>query len=129
MTDGDRIVLTAMHFEGHHGVGDAERATTQPIEVDVELALDLAPAGRGDDLTRTVDYRWVIGLVREIVERRSFQLIEAMAEAIAELVLERTVVQSVTVRVRKLRVPVEERIAHASVEIVRHRADRPELTT
>jgi dihydroneopterin aldolase len=115
----DRIVLTAMRFEGHHGVGDAERATTQTIEVDVEMSLDLAPAGRSDDKADTVDYGHVFELVRDIVEGRSFRLLEAIADTVAQAVLARPKVESVTVRVRKLRVPIEGDLDHAGVEITR----------
>ena len=51
----DRILLSRMRFDGRHGVSDEERATPQPFEVDVELYLDLQPAGIDDDLTKTVD--------------------------------------------------------------------------
>ena len=59
----DRIVLTNMRFDGRHGVHEWERETPQPFEVDVELVLDLQPAGIDDDLSLTIDY----GRVYEIV--------------------------------------------------------------
>jgi len=79
----DRLALMNMRFQGKHGVLPEERESAQPFEVDVELFLDLSAAGRGDDLTKTVDYREVFGIVGEIVEERSFALIEAVAETIA----------------------------------------------
>ena len=48
----DRILLSRMRFEGRHGVTDEERAEPQPFEVDVELELDLQPAGIDDDWPR-----------------------------------------------------------------------------
>jgi dihydroneopterin aldolase len=51
----DRIVLAAMRFQGHHGVTAEERAEAQPIEVDVEMALDLQPAGSEDELELTAE--------------------------------------------------------------------------
>ena len=48
-----------MVFQARHGVNDWEKAEPQRFEVDVELALDLQPAGLEDDLDRTVDYRGV----------------------------------------------------------------------
>jgi dihydroneopterin aldolase len=117
----DRILLAAMRFEVRLGVTEEERATLQPIEVDVEMAFDLAEAGRTDDLARTVDYGWVFGLCREIAEGRTFNLLEALAESIAAVILDRAPVGQVRVRVRKLRVPVEGRLEYAGVEIVRSR--------
>ena len=52
----DRIVLHDMVFMGRHGVLEHEQREAQPFHVDVELVLDLQPAGIDDDLTRSVDY-------------------------------------------------------------------------
>ena len=117
----DRIVLSGMRFEGRHGVGEEERSLPQLIEVDVELALDLGPAGTGDELERTVDYGPVIELCRRTVEERSFRLLEAIAEAIAADILASTAAESVTVRVRKPAVPVDADLEFAGVEITRGR--------
>jgi dihydroneopterin aldolase len=98
----DRIVLAGLVVEGRHGVHDWERAALQPFIVDVELHLDLGPAGRGDDLARTVDYSAVARRVREIVETGSFRLIEALAEAIAQALLaDWPAVDATVVRIRK----------------------------
>ena len=79
----DHIVLRSMAFEGRHGVSADERSRLQPFEADVELALDLAPAGRTDDLARTVDYGSVFEVVRAVTEMTSHRLLESLAEAIA----------------------------------------------
>src|ERR687893_2894426 len=52
----DRILLEGMVFHGRHGTLPAERELGQPFVVDLELRLDLRPAGLSDDLARTVDY-------------------------------------------------------------------------
>lgn len=121
----DRIVLADLRFEARHGVYDWEREQDQPFEVDVELALDLRPAGTTDDLTRTVDYGRVYATVAGIVTGRSFQLIEALAEAIAGAILADLAgvgLESVVVRVRKPGVQLGGPLAYAGVEITR----RPE---
>jgi len=115
----DRIVLSAMVFWARHGVLPAERAEAQPFEVDVELHLDLRPAGMGDDLTRTVDYRDVFELCRGVVEGPSFQLLEALAQTIARELLARFAVEEVVVRVRKPEVALPGELAYAGVEIRR----------
>ncbi|MEO8463226.1 MAG: dihydroneopterin aldolase, partial [Chloroflexota bacterium] len=83
----DRIVLSDMVFRARHGVFDHEKVTPQRFEVDVELFLDLRPAGLEDDLARTLDYGQVYETVRTIVESTTFNLIEALAEAIAHELL------------------------------------------
>ena len=118
----DRIVLSRMRFDGRHGVSDGERSTPQPFEVDVELYLDLQPAGTDDDLARTVDYGQVFELCREFVEATNFRLLETIAEGIAHEILVAHPVAEVVVRVRKLRVPVSGLLDHAEVEIRRTRA-------
>jgi dihydroneopterin aldolase len=119
----DRILLRSMRFEGHHGVGDEERALPQEIEVDLEVEADLAEAGASDDLTATIDYGPLIRLCRDVVEDGSFHLLEGIAEAIASAVLASTTATAVTVRVRKLAVPVDADVEYAQVEIRRERAE------
>ena len=82
----DHIELTNMVFQGRHGVLELERARAQPFEVDVEIHLDLRPAGLADDLSKTVDYRDVFEICRSVIEGPSRLLIEALAEQIAEAV-------------------------------------------
>ncbi len=120
----DRITLAAMRFEGHHGVSEEERLLPQPIEVDLVVEADLSQAGRTDDVADTIDYGPLIGLCARIVERDSFRLLESMAAAIADRVLESTPAQAVTVRVRKLAVPVDADLDWAQVEIRRERPAR-----
>lgn len=118
----DRIELRNMVFMGRHGVLEREQREDQPFEVDVELALNLQPAGLDDDLTRTIDYADVFDHVRQIVESTSYRLIEALAEAIAHELLLRFPAAAVTVRVRKPRVPIDGRLDWAGVEITRQRS-------
>lgn len=120
----DRIVLHDMRFLGRHGVEEAERSSPQPFGVDVEMAVDLEPAGRSDDLARTVDYGKVFAVCRDVVEGRGFRLIEALAETIAEEIIATFGVSQVIVRVRKLEPPIVGTIAWAGVEVIRTRAGR-----
>jgi dihydroneopterin aldolase len=119
----DRIVLTNMTFLARHGVEPREKLEPQRFEVDVELQADLQPAGLEDDLTRTVDYAGVYVTVRQIVESTTYNLIEALAEAIAhELLREHERLSEVLVRIRKPEVRLGGPLAHASVEIRRRRS-------
>jgi hypothetical protein len=64
----DRIMLEGMVFYGNHGTLPAERELGQPFVIDIELYLDLQPAGLSDDLTQTVDYSEVHRRTKRIVE-------------------------------------------------------------
>lgn len=119
----DRILLDGMTFEARHGVYDHEKATAQRFEVDVELLLDLQPAGLEDDLERTLDYGRVYETVRTIVESTTFNLIEALAEAIAhELLADYPALEELEVRVRKPDIKLGGPLRSAGVQIRRRRS-------
>ncbi len=120
----DRIVLSNMRFQGRHGYYEHELLQPQPFEVDVELVLNLQPAGTDDDLEQTVDYGRVYEIARQIVESTSFRLLEAIAEAISHEILSEFVVTEVGVRVRKPAVQLGGPLDHAAVEIWRRRPAR-----
>jgi dihydroneopterin aldolase len=110
-----------MQFEATHGYHEHEQRIPQPFEVDVELVLNLQPAGMDDDLTRTVDYGAVYKVVRQVVESTSFRLLEALAEAVSHEILSRFEVIEVGVRIRKPAVDLGGPLDFAAVEIWRRR--------
>ena len=118
----DRIVLAGMTFLARHGVHDREKVEAQRFEVDLELVLDVQPAGLDDDLARTVDYGGVYQVTRQVVESTTFNLIEALAEAIAHEVLGAyPLVDELVVRIRKPDVRLDGPLDYAGVEIRRRR--------
>ena len=121
----DRILLEGMTFHGRHGTLPAERELGQPFVVDVELRLDLRPAGLSDDLEKTVDYGEVHRMARGIVEGEPVGLTETLAERISAAVLENfPAVKSVRVRVAKPHVRLNGTVlAGSAVEVVRHAAE------
>ncbi len=123
----DRILLEGMTFHGRHGTLPAERELGQPFVVDVELRLDLRPAGTSDDLTKTVDYGEVHRLARGIVEGEAVGLVETLAERISAAVLENyPIVEAVRIRVAKPHVRLAGTVlAGSAVEILRHATVNP----
>lgn len=117
----DRIVLSNMRFQGRHGYYDHELTTPQPFHVDVELVLNLQPAGIDDDLDKSVDYARVYEATRQIVESTSFRLLEALAEALSHEILAEFPVTEVGIRIRKPEVELGGPLDHAAVEIWRRR--------
>ena len=112
-----------MRVHGRHGYYDHELLAPQPFEVDVELILNLQPAGVDDELALTVDYGKVYEVVRQIVESTSFRLLEAIAEAISHELLADFDVTEVCVRVRKPGVRLSGPLDYAGVEIRRQRSN------
>lgn len=119
----DKIYLEGMDFYGYHGVLPAEQQIGQRFLVDLTLKTDLRPAGRSDDLNQTVNYAEVYNLVRAVVEQERYALIEALAERIADIVLEKFQVQQVKVRVHKPQAPIPGVIRNVAVEIMRKHAE------
>ncbi len=115
----DRIRLVNMTFYGYHGVSAAEKETGRRFEVDCELAVDLAEAGKSDRLAHTIDYAAVYDLIADIVQNTSFSLLEGLAATLAARVLEAFPVVQVTVRVRKLVPPISGYIDFIEVEVTR----------
>jgi dihydroneopterin aldolase len=119
----DRIVLAGMTFQARHGVASREKVEAQRFEVDVELVVDLQPAALEDDIGQTVDYGSVYQEVRQIVESTTYNLIEALAEAICHEILgEHNRVREVVVRVRKPEVQLGGPLTYAGVEVRRQRS-------
>ena len=123
----DRILLEGMIFYGYHGTLPAERDLGQRFVVDVELTCDLQPAGRSDDLTKTVDYSEVYRQARGITEGDPVNLTETIAERISSAILGRhDPVEAVRVKVAKPEVRLEDTVlAGSAVEVVRHRDTGP----
>lgn len=118
----DKIVLNKMHFIGRHGVLPLEKRRKQPFEATVELEFPLTKAGRSDALEDTLDYREVQAIVRDVIHGSHKQLIETLAEGVADALLARfPQVPAVAVEIVKLRPPVDFQFAGVSVRIRRER--------
>jgi dihydroneopterin aldolase len=119
----DRIIMQGLELHGYHGVLDAERELGQPFLIDLELFLDLGPAGKQDDLALTVDYTRVYTEVKKAFQARRYRLIEAVAEGVAQAVLSGFPVDAVRVRVYKPHAPVRGKFKYLAVEITRRREE------
>jgi len=93
------------------------------MAVDLELALDMAPAAAADDPARTVDYLKVAERVLAIVQAQRFHLLETMAERLAQAILSEFPVADVTLWVRKLKPPVKGVRESTGARITRQAAD------
>lgn len=108
-----------MIFHAYHGLSEFERQQGQRFSVDVELTMDLKKAGQSDLLEHTIDVREVHEVANEIVIEGEFLLVEAMAERIAQALLDRFNVKEVLVRVGKPNAPLEGLSDGFEVEITR----------
>jgi dihydroneopterin aldolase len=95
------IYIRDLVVSGKHGVHDHEKTTAQKFSITIEM--DVATtANHNDELTNTVDWSHVRDQVVGVVENNSFNLIERLAQAVADEILKDTLVQAVTVSIDKL---------------------------
>lgn len=120
----DKIILKGMAFYGYHGVMPQENTLGQKFFVDMELGLDLKPAGDSDDLEKSVSYALVYNLVKDIVEGTHFKLIEALGEKIASKVFETfNLVDYIKIKIRKPEAPVPGIFDYFGIELERNRVE------
>jgi dihydroneopterin aldolase len=93
------VELEGLEIFGRHGVEEDERRDGRTFYYD--LWLEVSDAARSDRIEDAVDYREVATCVREVSDRQQFQLLEALATAVADAIAERFPVERLRVRVRK----------------------------
>ncbi len=93
-----RIELQGVELFGYHGVGEEERLRGQRFRYDIEL--EVGERGSDDKIENAVDYRDVAACLKEVAGGQ-YRLLEALASAIADALVERFGVEQVKVRVRK----------------------------
>ena len=121
-----RIELLGVEVFAYHGVLEEEREAGQRFLVDVRLEPSSTRAGGTDDIADAVDYRDVVALVEEIVVRRTFQLLEAVATALADALVTRLQISWAEVTVRKPDVRLTLPVEHAAVTVERYAATERE---
>lgn len=116
----DRISLTGLEVFAHHGVFDFERERGQRFVIDAEVAVDLRAAAAGDELASTVHYGELAEALVAAARRDPVDLIETLAERLAEVALAFSGVQAARITVHKPDAPIEASFLDVSVTIVRY---------
>ncbi|MES2093788.1 MAG: dihydroneopterin aldolase [Actinomycetota bacterium] len=117
----DTIRLTGLRVFGHHGVFEAERENGQEFVIDLEIAVDLAPAAASDDVTRTIHYGELAEAVAVAVQADAVNLIETLAERVAAIALGYDRAARVTVTIHKPAAPISVPFDDVSVTLTRSR--------
>jgi 7,8-dihydroneopterin aldolase/epimerase/oxygenase len=115
----DELAITGIECFAHHGVFDFERREGQVFVIDLLLGLDTAPAAASDDLHDTVDYGSLVGAVKAAVERDPVDLIETLAQRIADVCLLDDRVEWVRVTVHKPNAPIDATYSDVALTITR----------
>lgn len=97
----DTIFLRDLRIETIVGIWEWERKIRQTVSIDLEMAADIRKAAATDSIDDTLNYKSVAKRVQAFVGDSSFQLVETMAERIAEIILEEFGIAWVRVSVNK----------------------------
>jgi 7,8-dihydroneopterin aldolase/epimerase/oxygenase len=116
----DRLRLHGLRAVGHHGVFDFERRDGQEFVVDVDLALDTRAAAGADDLAATVHYGELAERLHDAITSQPVDLIETLAQRLADVCLAEPPVAAVDVTVHKPHAPI--RVAFDDVSLTIHRS-------
>ncbi len=117
-----KIILKNMKFKGRHGALAWEKSLEQTFCVDLEACMDFSRAALSDRLEDTVDYSRIYDAVKGLVEGESCQLLEKLADAICDRVLDTDErLEAVKVLVKKPGVPLDGELDWAGVEVEKKR--------
>lgn len=119
----DHIYINGLRLLALVGVLPHEREVLQPVQVDIDMEVDLLEAGLTDNLVDSADYGAISVAVAETVRMSTDLLLERLASRIAERVLQFDHVEVVDVRLTKLRPPIPEDVDSSAVRILRTRVD------
>ena len=97
----DTIFIAELNVKTKLGVPAWEKLIAQRIILDIEIAYDLALACNTDAIADTIDYGAVVMRIHETLTKNSFQLVEALAEHVCQLILKEFGALSVKVKVAK----------------------------
>ena len=97
----DKIFLHELKIETIIGIWEWERKIRQTVVIDLEMSADIAKAAATDDVADTLNYKSVAKRVQGFVADSRFQLVETLAEKIAEIIRDEFDVAWVRVKVHK----------------------------
>lgn len=97
----DMIFLRELHCEAVIGIFDWERQVRQTVLIDLEMSADIRRAAQSDRIEDTLNYKAVAKRVLAFVEASEFQLVETLAERIAQLVMTEFGIDRVRVTLHK----------------------------
>ena len=97
----DTIFLEQVKVQTKLGVPAWERMVPQTIILDIEIGYDFSKACQSDAIEDTIDYGAVVARIRQTLSENSFQLVEALAEHICQLILSEFGAQKVKIKVAK----------------------------
>jgi dihydroneopterin aldolase len=112
----DQLYLRDVRLEAKVGIYKRERSTTQPIALDLDIALPTARVFASGKVADTIDYAVLVGRIRAELAERRFGLVEELAAFVAALVLDEFHAPWVRVSVAKLGILKDVRLVGVTIE-------------
>lgn len=97
----DKVFIKDLNVIGILGIHPHEQRTPQAIRVSTEVGVDIGHAAQNDAILLTVNYSTLADDIRQFIANNHFKTIEALIEALAEMILENPLVLNVKLRVEK----------------------------
>ncbi|RWZ51278.1 dihydroneopterin aldolase [Halobacillus fulvus] len=120
----DKIYVNQMEFWGYHGLFPEENKLGQRFYADVELELDLTPASKTDDMTKSIDYGAIYETSKRVVEGEAYNLVESVAEKLAGQLLEEfELLEACRITLYKPDPPIPGHYKSVAIEIYRRRSE------
>lgn len=120
----DKIIMKNMAFYGYHGVFPEEKKLGQKFFITAILYLDLKEAGINDDLNASVNYGEIYEIIKFIVEKENFKLLEALSEKICITIFNNfNKIHRIQLEVRKPEAPVPGIFDYFAISVDRTRSD------
>lgn len=109
------IKIKGISCFGYHGVFEHEKLNGQEFIVDLELKYEASKAIASDNLADTVDYGEIVKAVKQLVENTRRDLIEVLANDLADMLLNFKLIKKVKVVLHKPYAPVEVKVTDIAV--------------
>lgn len=97
----DIVYIRDLRVEAIIGIFDWEREVRQVISLDLEMATDIGPAAKSDDIKDALDYKAVAKRLIAIIENSNYLLVERLAEEVTRIVIDEFNVPWVKLRLSK----------------------------
>lgn len=119
----DRIIINGLKIFGYHGVNPEEKREGQNFILTVTISKNLTKSCSTDNLNDTVSYSKVIKTINKVFNEEKYNLIEKVAQRVAESILDEYDIDEVTVLLKKPEAPMKVDFNYVAVEITRRKED------
>lgn len=120
----DSIIIKNLKIYAYHGVNDKEKIDGQNFLIDTVMFIDQRDAFKKDDINKTLSYSSAAKVIKKIVTEKKYDLIETVAEKIAEALFKTFVdLEKAEITVKKSEAPMKADFEYVAVKIIREKSD------